>query len=346
MGKDAGGGKMKRVALIAQVVGVSVIIFILDFLFVPPNDGSILIGLLFWAGVGQGVIALAAAADLSGGKWIKEIRPFLMEYYPLLLLFPIAFLIFARHISVYAWAAKPGVWLSPLFFIVRNAAILLLPFIAAHFYVRRAKQESPKTRQWAVLYLLFFVIGQSFMAFDIVMTFEYPWVNTLFGGYFFVESLYGGVAFSAILAGVLAYRNAARFKPAFNDFTSMIMGFALLWAGLFYSQYLVTWYGNLPEEVSFIERRLSMPLGNEMGIYILAVLFLIPFLALVSRKVKSMIPAVWVIGVLVFSGLIVERLIYLLPVAGLSIIGVLLSLVLLGFPFIYLLSRQNLNLET
>jgi hypothetical protein len=271
-----------------------------------------------------------------------------MEYYPLLLLFPIAFLIFARHISVYAWAANPGGsgWLSPLFFIVRNAAILLLPFIAAHFYVRAARQGAPKTGLWAALYLLFFVIGQSFMAFDIVMTFEYPWVNTLFGGYFFVESLYGGIAFSAILAGVVAYRDAVRFKPAFNDFTLMIMGFALLWAGLFYSQYLVTWYGNLPEEVSFIERRLSMPLGNEMGIYILAVLFLIPFLALVSRKVKSMIPAVWVIGVLVFSGLIVERLIYLLPAAGLSIIGVLLSLVLLGFPFIYLLSRQNRNLET
>ncbi|HLP61227.1 MAG TPA: hypothetical protein VK186_20460, partial [Candidatus Deferrimicrobium sp.] len=210
---------MKRMAVIIQVIGVSVIIFILDFLLAPPNDGSILIGLLFWASVGQGVIALAAAADLSGGKWIKEIRAYLLEYYPLLILFPIAFLIFSRHISVYSWAANPGAggWLSPLFFILRNAFILLLPFIFAHFYVRSVKQGSPKTGLWAVLYLFFFAAGQSFMAFDIVMTFEYPWINTLFGGYFLVEALYGGIAFAAILAGILSIRDASRFRPAFGD---------------------------------------------------------------------------------------------------------------------------------
>jgi len=219
-----------------MVIGISVIIIVLDFLLIPKNDGSLLIGLLFWAGVGQGVIALAAAADLSGGKWIKEIRPYLMQYYPLLLMFPITFLIFARHITVYAWAANPvgSGWLKPSFFIVRNAVILLLPFIIANFYVRAVKRGAPGTGMWAALYLFFFVVSQSFMAFDIVMTFEYPWVNTLFGGYFFVESLYAGIAFCAILTGVLVYRDAARFKPAFNDFTLMLMGFALLWAGLLF----------------------------------------------------------------------------------------------------------------
>jgi len=95
---------MKKVPVIAQVIGISVILFVLDFVFAAKNDGSLLIGLLFWAGVVQGMIALAAAADLSKAKWIKDIRPYLQEYYPLLLLFPIAFLIFARHVSVYLWA--------------------------------------------------------------------------------------------------------------------------------------------------------------------------------------------------------------------------------------------------
>lgn len=332
---------MKKIPIIAQVIVVSVVVFILDLVLASQTDGSILIALLFWSGIGQGMIALAAAADLSGGKWIKSIRPYMQEYYPLLVLSPVTFLAFSRHITVYDWVLyPPNGWLTPVFFLIRNTIMLLLPFIFAHFYVQASKKESPKTGLFAVLYIFSFVISQSFLAFDQVMTFEYPWINTLFGGYFFVEALYGGIAFSAILAGFLMLRNSDRFKAAFRDFVVMIMGFALLWAGLFYSQYLVIWYGNIPEEVSFIAKRMAVPMLKNMGIYILLTLFLIPFVSLISRKVKSMFPAVFVIALLVFSGLIVERLIYLLPVANLSVLAVLLPLILLGLPFIYLLFIQ------
>ncbi|MCP5107067.1 MAG: hypothetical protein GY950_27020 [bacterium] len=327
--------------MIAQIIGISVIIFLLDLVLAAKNDGSLLIGILFWAGVAQGIIALSAASDLTKGKWAKEIRPYLQEYYPLLLLFPIAFLIFARHITVYSWAGHHySGWLEPTFFIIRNFLFLLLPFVFAHLYVRASEKESEKTGLYAVLYILFFVASQSFMAYDQVMTFEYPWINTLFGGYFFVESLYAGIAFSAILSGFLALRQASRFKGAFADFTLMIIGFALFWAGLFYSQYLVIWYGNIPEEVSYVSKRMAVPMLKNMGLYILLTLFLVPFLAMVSRKIKTAFPAVFVIAVLVFSGLIVERLIYLIPVANLSIPAVVLPLIVLGLPFLYLLFTQ------
>lgn len=332
---------MKKIPIIAQVIIISVLVIILDLALASQNNGSILITLLFWSGIGQGMIALAAAADLSGGKWIQSIRPYMQEYYPLLILFPITFLVFARHITVYDWALyTPNGWLTPVFFIIRNTIMLLLPFIFAHFYVQSSKKESPKTGLFAVLYIFSFVISQSFLAYDQVMTFEYPWINTLFGGYFFVEALYGGIAFSAVLAGFLRLRKSDRFNIVFRDFVVMIMGFALLWAGLFYSQYLVIWYGNIPEEVSFIAKRMAVPMLRNMGIYILLTLFLIPFVALISRKVKSMFPAVFVIALLVFSGLIVERLIYLIPVANLSLLAVLLPLIILGIPFIYLLFTQ------
>jgi len=332
---------MKKISIIAQVIVISVIVFLLDLVLASETDGSILIALLFWSGIGQGMIALAAAAELSGGKWIRSIRPYMQEYHPLLILFPLTFLIFCRHITIYDWVLyPPNGWLTPVFFIIRNTIVLLLPFIFAHFYVQASKKESPKTGVFAVLYILTFVISQSFLAYDQVMTFEYPWINTLFGGYFFVEALYGGIAFSAVLAGFLMLRNFERFKTAFRDFVVMMMGFALLWAGLFYSQYLVIWYGNIPEEVSYIAKRLAVPMLKNMGIYILITLFLIPFVSLISRKVKSMFPAVFVIALLVFSGLIIERLIYLIPVAQLNMFAVLVPLILLGVPFIYLLFTQ------
>ena len=331
---------MKKIPLIGIVI-TAVVVFIADFLLASETDGSLLIALLFWSGIGQGLIALAAAADLSGGKWIKPLRPYLHAYYPLLVLFPITFLIFSRHITVYDWVLyPPNGWLDSTFFIIRNTFVLLLPLILAHFYVEASQKESRNTGLLAVLYLFSFVVSQSFMAFDQVMTFEFPWINTLFGGYFFVEALYAGIVFSAILAGFLMLKNSELFKNAFRDFTVMIMGFALLWAGLFYSQYLVIWYGNLPEEVSYVYKRVSVPLLRNMGIYVLLTLFLVPFVALISRKVKALFPAVFVIALLVFSGLIVERLIYLIPVANLSVPAVLLPLILLGLPFLYLLFTQ------
>jgi hypothetical protein len=332
---------MKKIPVLAQVTVILVLLFLSDLVLAEVGDGSILLGILFWAGIGQGLIALAAAADLSGGKWIKEIRPYLQEYYPLLILFPAAFLVFARHITVYHWAIyQPNGWLTPTFFILRNTVLLTMPFIFAHFYVEASRKESPGTGLFAVLYLVFFTISQSFMAFDLVMTFEYPWINTLFGGYFFVEALYGGIAFAAILSGLMMRRRPQRFKAAFRDFTLMIMGFALLWAGLFYSQYLVIWYGNLPEEVSYISKRMASPLLENMGIYILFALFILPFVLLVSRKIKSLVPAVTMIALLVFSGLMVERLIYLIPAAHMSAAAAVPA-VLLGIPYIYLMFRQH-----
>jgi hypothetical protein len=333
---------MKKIPIIVQMAVVVATIFLLDFMLASEKDGSLLVGLLFWAGVGQGLIAMTAAADLSRGKWIAGIKSYLQEYYPLLVMFPVAFLVFSRHITAYGWAEEHySGWLSPSSFILRNVLALLLPFITAHIYVQSSQKNSEKTGLWAVLYLTAFVVSQSFLAFDVVMTFEYPWINTLFGGFFFVEALYAGIGFSAILAGLMMLKHAEPFKKAFRDFTLMIMGFALFWAGLFYSQYLVIWYGNIPEEVSYVYKRMEVPILNYMGIYIIFTLFLIPFLALVSRKIKSTVPAVSFIAILVFSGLVVERLIYLIPVANLSVPAVLLPLLLLGAPYIYLMITQS-----
>jgi len=331
---------IKRIPPVFQVLVISGLVLIIDLILAPVADASVLIALLFWAGIGQGIIALAAAADLSGGKWIAPIRPYLHQYYPLLLMFPLVFLVYARHVSVYHWFDQGNGWLNPLFFILRNAVVLLLPVIFAHFYIRGVNNQSPRRCTHAVLYLVSFVTAQSFLAFDLVMTFEYPWINTLFGGYFFVESFYGGVAFCAILAGVLMRRRSQDFQGAYRDFTLMIMGFALLWAGLFYSQYLVIWYGNIPEEVSYVSRRLAIPLVKNMGIYILIALFIIPFIALVSRKIKSIVTAVSLIALVVFSGLMVERLIYIYPVAYLNPFVVVLHTILLGLPFMALLYSQ------
>lgn len=332
---------MKKPSLIFQILMLLVMLFVLDFVFTSPSNGSMVIGILFWTCIGQGMLAIIASADLSGGMWHKVIRPYILEYYPLLTLFPIAFLLFARHIVIYPWSGSPTSWFNPTFFILRNVFILLLPVIFAHFYVESVKKETPNVGKFAVFYLLSFVISQSFMAFDVVMSAVHPWSNTLFGGFFIVESLQAGIVFCALLSIVLSRKNAEVFSITFGNFTLMMMGFALFWAGLFYSQYLVIWYGNLPEEVSFIAKRENVSYLRIMGIFVLIALFFIPFLALISRKVKASMPIVAGISLIVFSGLFAERLVYLIPITEMSIVGVLFPFLILGAPFVALMVKQS-----
>ena len=323
-----------------------------DIVLAPKLDASLLLALLFWSAVGQGIIALAAAADLSQGRWLGEARDYLLQYYPLLLMFPLAFLVFSRHLAIYPWLHHPNGWLNPQFFIIRNVIVLSLPFIAAHFYAQKkgtGKQEKQEkgtgkkkgTGTWAVLYIAAFVTSQSFAAFDWAMTLEYPWINTLFGGYFFVEAFYGGIAFAAILAAILFNRHKDRFFSIFKDTPIMLMGFALLWAGLFYSQYLVIWYGNIPEEASFLEKRLAIPTLQYLGLYVLLSLFAIPFLLFISKRIKSSIPAVIAISVIVFSGLLLERFMFLTPTTTIQPTPFTTLFILFATPFIALLAKQT-----
>jgi len=326
---------MKKFSLSVWVIASVLAAGAVDLVSAPRADASLLLALLFWAAVAQGILALSAAADLSGAGWIKVIQPQIQAFYPVLFLFPFLFLVYARHVTVYSWVQQPTAWLNPTFFMARNFLMLLLPPLCALFYVRAGARQSRRRGLGAVLYLAAFVISQSFMAFDLLMTFDYPWVNTLFGGYFFVEAMYAGIAFMAIITGIRRRQDAGRYGPAFRDFVQMLMGFALLWAGLFFSQYLVTWYGNIPEEVSFLARRLADPGLNALGVFVLVSLFVIPFLLLISRKIKSSFAAVLPIALLVLSGLLAERLFFLIPVAPLSPLLAVLYLAILSLPFVF-----------
>jgi len=312
-----------------------------DTLFGDTAGASVLVPLIFWSGIAQGLIALLAAIEISEGRWAGGLKGVLRDYYPILLIFPFLFLLMSGHMVTWAWAEHPGRWLNEGFFLLRNFTALLLPFIFARLLVRSQEKENGKSRLFAGLYILAFVISQSFLAYDVVMTVEYPWINTLFGGYFAVESLYAGIAFASILAASLFRNRGEAWAGILKDTANMVMGFALLWVGLFFSQYLVIWYGNLPEEVAFIEKRLEIPALKYLGLYLILSLFVIPFLSYVSRKAKSLPPAVRLIAVIVLSGYFLEKILLLLPTARLNTLFIIIATLLLGTPFFYLIGKQR-----
>ncbi len=301
------------------LVIVAITMAIMEYGGPQEEKGTFLLTIVFWAGILQGAIAVVAVTDLIEARWIDALREKLLSLYPLLYFLLILFLIFIPRAGVFPWTAHPGAWLNETFFIIRNILLLLAACLAARFFARAALRRDSGTKRWAVIYLFIFVASQSLVAFDWVMSLEYPWISTLFGAFFFVEALYGGLA----MAGILFFsepRPDASFpvKAAPRDIGLLLFGFSVLWGGLFFAQFLLIWYGHLPEEISFISERINSPLYRALGYAFLAFNFFIPFLVMISRKAKGQAGVVAAVSGVILTGIFIERIFYIGPALSLN----------------------------
>ena len=115
---------------------------------------------------------------------------------------------------------------------------------------------------WAGLYIFAFAVVLSLIGFDLVMSMDPHWVSTLFGAYHFVKAFYIGLGGLIILAAIVYQRRGKSSGLAanhFHDIGKLFLAFCLMWADFFYVQLVVIWYGNLPEETSFLFLRMTRP---------------------------------------------------------------------------------------
>lgn len=297
------------------LAGSTVLLLILDLTTGPAAGPSLLPFLLLLTGLSQGSLALVAAAELSNGQWLADMRPRLLGFYPLTLLPLAGFLVFARHTVEYSWYHHQTVWLNPLFFISRNILLLSAVFITALLFARAVRKGSPAARKIAVVYLLVFIVAQTAVAFDWVMSFEYPWISTLFGAYFFIEAFYTGIALALLLA---AFGKPSLPEKVRRDCATLFFGFSLLWAGQIFAQYLTIWYGNIPEETGYLVKRLKVSPFGEMSVAVLLLLFVIPFLVLISRRAKTSRLAAGLLVSGAAAGYVIEKVVMIAPAAPFS----------------------------
>lgn len=334
---------MKRLEMkIGGLAGVflSALLFIalIESVWGPEKKGSLLFILLFWLTLLQGAVALAAAAQLSKAKWILPIKKELLSLHPLLLLIFFLFLLFGIQLDIYPWVGDQGIWLNKKFFMLRNLSFLLLIYLFARKFAIEVFRDGDKQNIYALLYLFTFVTSQTLAAFDWVMSLEYPWYSTLFGGYFFIEALYTGTALACILCYFLLKERdpgqTQTLKKTHKDAASLLFAFSVMWGYFFFSQFIVIWYGNLPEEVTFFVRRFSDPTLLTFSFLILAALFPLPFLSLLFFRIKSSPFLVLVISFVILSGVFIERLLFLLPLVTIQMPVLVLEFVMMSFLFV------------
>jgi hypothetical protein len=269
---------------------------------------SYLYGYMYWVGLGIGCLGIVMIYHLTGGGWGVAVRRLLEAGAGTLPLMALLFLplVFGLH-DLYEWTHSDVVmadevlrlkmpYLNQPFFLAR-AAGYFAAWIALVFYLTRWSGEQDRTGdpRLAVnmrklsgggIVLLAFTV--SFAVFDWVMSLDPHWFSTIFGMLFLGGQGLGAMAFVIAVAYLLSRRPefARAFAPSIlNDLGNLLLAFVMVWAYLSFSQLLIIWAGNLPEEIPWYLRRITGG-WNVVAIALAAFYFVVPFFVLLSRKNK------------------------------------------------------------
>ncbi len=151
-----------------------------------------------------------------------------------------------------------------------------------------AAQES-RIRRLAPLYIVVYALVATVVAFDGIMALQPHWFSNLLGGFYFMGSFLGAHTLLALLMlyGRKQLGIADLVSPKQrHDLGKLCFGFTVFWAYLMWSQFLVVWYGNLPEETGFVFARLWGP-WLPIGRAVFLGMFLIPFWGLLFVSAKK-----------------------------------------------------------
>jgi hypothetical protein len=330
------------------------------------------INFLLWSAIAQGAVLFAALTHTVKARWagpLSGLSQAFAGFFPLsLVCFP-ALLIGRNHLFPWLHEDLHGkeIWLNLPFLFSRDGVGFLALYglgwaflsqdlklrikaagsagglrrlLAGRLPQTEAEIERVRRRKtlWGGLYCFAFALVLSLIGFDLVMSMDPHWISTLFGAYHFVKAFYVGLGALIILAAIVHLHRGGRAGiPAahFHDVGKLFFAFCLLWADFFYVQLTVIWYGNIPEETSYVILRTLTPPWNTLAWVVFIVCFVIPFVVLINRRVKTMPAVMIVLCTAVILGIWLEHLLLIGPALNHAApdlpLGVSDGLVFVGF---------------
>jgi hypothetical protein len=155
-----------------------------------------------------------------------------------------------------------------------------------------------------------YAVVMSIVSYDWAMSLEPHWFSTMFGAWFFMGAFWGGIAATALWSLYLRTRhqdfaNHIGLQQR-HDIGKLTFGFTVFWTYLFFSQYIVIWYGKLPWEQAWIIRRSGEDWGG-FSLLVVILCFLVPFVGLIGRKAKMKPKLLAFFASVIMLGLWLER---------------------------------------
>jgi hypothetical protein len=335
--------------------------FSFSWLFAFAFYFTILAGCFFW-------IIVHHVVDAAWSVVVRRQLENLSMLLAVMALFFIPVVLFRHHL--YEWMnvplghdaildSKRG-YLNWNFFIAR-AIFYFVFFIGAtllfrRFSIRQDRDGNPgftlNMRRLAFVALPLFALSLTFGAYDWLLGLDYHWFSTMWGVYIFAGA--AGSSMSLLVIVITALRNAGYLRETINEEHYHTMGkwmlaFCVFWAYIGFSQYMLIWYANMPEETEYFIRR-NTESWNALSLFLVIGRFFVPFVVLLMQGLKKKPARLCLIaGWLIFMQMVD---IYIVILPALHGTGVLVSIwdfmpllgmgATLAFVFLWLLRRSSL----
>ncbi len=339
-------------SIFAALLVLGIVTFALS-LQLNPMEGwqAYLINFLFWAGMAQGAVVFAAVYRVVGAKWgptVSRLAEGAVAYLPVSLL---SFFPLYVGLKFFFRAVNPerGAWFDPRFIFVRGGlglglmTVLSLFFVYYHLRpeVGMAQERNIRPQRWFYRWivgrwegeekettrcergmdflasgvLVAYPIIYTFMAFDLIMALDPIWHSSLFGGYFFISTFYLGLAGLTLVTVLLRWNIGDSLIPnsQLMDLGKLLLGFNLTYLAMVWAQYIVIWYGNLPDETHFVILRVWEKPWAGFSWSVLTLSVLLHFLIFLSRRAKQIPSLVLLVAILIATGLWIERYVLIVP---------------------------------
>jgi hypothetical protein len=282
-----------------------------------------LTSLTFYLSLALGALVFVLLSHLMRAGWSVALRRVAeIVAWTLVPLAPLTLLILFGMHDLYEWTHADAVaadallehkqaWLNPTFFVIRVFVYVVVWAGMALLFLRRSLAQdrtgdpelTVRNENFAGPATIVFAFSVTFASFDLLMSLDPHWYSTIYGVYFFAGAFLGFVALLVVLLSILGRTTEISrlvHTEHRHDLGKLLFAFIVFWAYIGFSQYMLIWYSNLPEETVWYAARQS---GAWAGVSWLLVIghFLAPFLALMSRHPKRrstvlLVAALWILA--------------------------------------------------
>lgn len=266
-----------------------------------------LFALLIVTTAGLGCLFLVALERVVGAVWSVPVRRVPERLASLLLpAAPAALILLLGLPSLYPWSrpeasankilAGKAIWLNVPFFSGRTFAMTAIWLLSYWILVKGSVRQDAngdlgftmRAKRFSPVFLIIFAVTVTLVAFDWISSLEPEWYSDIFGVYLFAGTFMAGLAASAL--GVVWLMENGRLPDVRPDhlynFGGLLFAFTVFWSYIGFAQYLLMWYADMPEEITWYKARIEGP-WLPVILFLALLHFVIPFFVLAARGAKS-----------------------------------------------------------
>lgn len=326
--------KLKTISLV--LLGIGILALIIGIISLNGDLGTtrfwtvLLFNGVFFLLLAVGVLVVLCAATLAQGSWhvaykrVIEAIVMAIPVFGVLAFIIMMCIVWGDKHSVYEWVdktlvsqdkllTKKSTFLNPAFYTLLTIVTIGLWSFMGYKMRRLSLQEdlAPKgsrkifwkTYRVAAIFIIIFALTNSTSTWQWIMSIDVHWYSTLFAWYIFASLFVGGIAMLTLF--VIILRNLGFLEwltyEHLHDMGKFMFAFSIFWTYLWFAQFILIWYGNIPEETTYFTIRMWGSY-HTLFYFILIINFVTPFLILMTRDSKRNYTIVAYMAILVFVG--------------------------------------------